>query len=167
MRDRPAADRGCAGSQLRIRIRIRQRPPRAQKDKAFQDCAVLNPDSPARGRGKAQPASGAVLQERAFLVGIDYRTRTRSSASSRASSLTAGAQAARDSASSVHRPPKLQRIARIQRGRILGRIALAGDQRGCGRSRENSCSIATARSRHPDWQRQARGNCRSGRFGLS
>jgi GTP-binding protein HflX len=38
------------------------------------------------------------LQERAFLVGIEYRSRARSGSPSRAGSLTSGAQAARDSA---------------------------------------------------------------------
>jgi GTPase len=48
-----------------------------------------------KGRGKNTPAGAP--QERAFLVGIEYRTRVRSSPSARTGSLTAGAQAARES----------------------------------------------------------------------
>ena len=56
-----------------------------------------------RGRASISTASDRSLTERAFLVGIDYhvRSRTPKTASAAKGSLTAGAQAARDSASSV------------------------------------------------------------------
>jgi GTP-binding protein HflX len=53
-------------------------------------------ESRLAGKGRGKRTSPGPPQERAFLVGIEYRTRRRSSASAKAGSLTAGAQAARD-----------------------------------------------------------------------
>ena len=55
-------------------------------------------ESRLAGKGRGKHTSPGPSQERAFLVGIQYRTRKRFTASVRASTITAGAQAARDTA---------------------------------------------------------------------
>jgi GTP-binding protein HflX len=61
-------------------------------------------------RASKNPATDGVPKERAFLVGLDYRTRSRAGAKNGKSSLTSGAQIARDSAaasSAVSKAPKI------------------------------------------------------------
>lgn len=54
-------------------------------------------ESRLAGKGRGKNTRSGPPQERAFLVGIEYRTRARSTPSARTGSLTAGAQAARES----------------------------------------------------------------------
>jgi GTPase len=52
-------------------------------------------------RPSKSPATDGVHKERAFLVGLDYRTRSRAGAKNAKGSLTSGAQAARDGATAT------------------------------------------------------------------
>ncbi len=63
-------------------------------------------DSRLSGRGGSRNEAKAVVnpseqQERAFLVGVEFRTRGRAGAGKKSSAITAGAQAARDHAANV------------------------------------------------------------------
>lgn len=57
---------------------------------------MRGPESRVAGERRGKRTATGPVPERAFLVGIEYRSRARSSAPARSGSLTAGAQAARD-----------------------------------------------------------------------
>lgn len=79
-----------------------------------------------RSGGKAR-ASNLPPQERAFLVGLDYRVRRKPDAKASKSSLTPGAQAARDSATSVAPGKKAARIPEFSAEESLAELrSLAG-----------------------------------------
>jgi GTPase len=90
--------------------------------------------SESRGVRKGQRARGAVAasegmrRERAFLVGLDYRTRTRSSPNSGKRALTSAAQAARDGAtvsvpSKAHSTPQFSAEESLEELRSLATSA--------------------------------------------
>ena len=98
-------------------------------------------------------------QKRAFLVGVEFRSKGRA-AKSGSLPITPGAQAARDHATSSSSlpmdSPDFSSEESLDELRTLATSA--------GVSRENLPSAGTVPSRDPDWQRQVRGNCRRGGF---
>lgn len=85
-----------------------------------------------RGRRTTSPAqANAAPAERAFLVGLEYRKRARSSASGSAKgSLTSGAQAARDSANPVPGASKAPAIPEFSAEESLAELRSLADSAG-------------------------------------